>query len=48
MVNHRLLKSIILKQQETKPDDALTLRMSERRRQHRMAERDVGDWLYAR
>lgn len=48
MVNHRLLKSIILKQQETKPDDALTVRMSERRRQHRMAERDVGDWLYAR
>ena len=48
MVNHRLLKSIILKQQDSKPEDVLTLRMSERRRQHRMAERDVGDWLYAR
>ncbi len=48
MVNHRLLKSIILQQQDNKPDEALTLRMSERRRQHRMAERDVGDWLYAR
>jgi exoribonuclease-2 len=27
---------------------SVTLIMSERRRLNRMAERDVGDWLYAR
>ncbi len=48
MVNHRLIKAVILDQATQQPEEALTLRMSERRRQHRMAERDVGDWLYAR
>lgn len=48
MINHRLLKAIIRGEQGARPDDALTTTMSERRRLNRMAERDVGDWLYAR
>jgi len=48
MINHRLLKAIIRGEQIARPDDALTVTMSERRRLNRMAERDVGDWLYAR
>lgn len=48
MVNHRLIKAQLLNQPTQEPDESLTLRMSERRRQHRMAERDVGDWLYSR
>jgi len=48
MINHRLLKAIIRGEQVARPDDALTVTMSERRRLNRMAERDVGDWLYAR
>ncbi|CNI93491.1 exoribonuclease II [Yersinia aldovae] len=48
MVNHRLLKAIISGQQAEKPQDEITLQLAERRRLNRMAERDVGDWLYAR
>ncbi|WON78689.1 exoribonuclease II [Serratia sp. UGAL515B_01] len=47
MVNHRLLKSIIYEQSAEKPQDEITLQLAERRRLNRMAERDVGDWLYA-
>ncbi|CNF55209.1 exoribonuclease II [Yersinia intermedia] len=48
MVNHRLLKAIITGQQAEKPQDEITVQLAERRRLNRMAERDVGDWLYAR
>ncbi|WP_312240591.1 exoribonuclease II [Pantoea sp.] len=48
MINHRLLKAVIRGETIARPQDALTLTMSERRRLNRMAERDVGDWLYAR
>jgi exoribonuclease-2 len=48
MVNHRLLKAMITQQPAVKPDDEMTLQLAERRRANRMAERDVGDWLYAR
>ena len=48
MVNHRLLKAIITGQQAEKPQDEITVQLAERRRLKRMAERDVGDWLYAR
>jgi len=48
MVNHRLLKAIIRGDSAARPNDEVTLKMSERRRLNRMAERDVGDWLYAR
>ncbi len=48
MVNHRLLKAIIKGESATRPQDETTVQMAERRRLNRMAERDVGDWLYAR
>lgn len=48
MVNHRLLKAIIKGETIARPQDDTTLQMAERRRLNRMAERDVGDWLYAR
>ncbi|MGO3569377.1 MAG: exoribonuclease II, partial [Serratia grimesii] len=48
MVNHRLLKAVITGQAAEKPQDEVTVQLAERRRLNRMAERDVGDWLYAR
>ena len=48
MINHRLLKAIVKGEDAERPADELTVKMAERRRQNRMAERDVGDWLYAR
>lgn len=48
MVNHRLLKAIIKGETATRPAEETTVQMAERRRLNRMAERDVGDWLYAR
>ncbi len=48
MINHRLLKAIVRGESAQRPSADLTTIMSERRRLNRMAERDVGDWLYAR
>ncbi|QTF08549.1 exoribonuclease II [Brenneria izadpanahii] len=48
MINHRLLKAVIAGQPAEKPQDEVTVQLAERRRLNRMAERDVGDWLYAR
>ncbi|ACS85507.1 exoribonuclease II [Musicola paradisiaca Ech703] len=48
MINHRLLKAIITGAGAEKPQDDITVQLAERRRLNRMAERDVGDWLYAR
>lgn len=48
MINHRLLKAIIKGEETSRPVDELTVKMGERRRLNRMAERDVGDWLYSR
>ncbi|MCU6668917.1 exoribonuclease II [Enterobacteriaceae bacterium H4N4] len=48
MVNHRLLKAIVKGESIARPGDDTTVQMAERRRLNRMAERDVGDWLYAR
>lgn len=48
MVNHRLLKALIHGQPSSAPDDAILQPLADRRRFNRMAERDVGDWLYAR
>ncbi|WP_238084907.1 MULTISPECIES: exoribonuclease II [Pseudescherichia] len=48
MINHRLLKAIIKNETIDRPQDDATVQMAERRRLNRMAERDVGDWLYAR
>lgn len=47
MINHRLIKSLLLKSEHPKmPDDATLTSMNLARRQNRMAERDVKDWLY--
>lgn len=48
MINHRLLKAIIKGESIARPQADTTVQMTERRRLNRMAERDVGDWLYAR
>ncbi|HKM98417.1 MAG TPA: exoribonuclease II [Buttiauxella sp.] len=48
MINHRLLKAIIKGETAARPQEETTVQMVERRRLNRMAERDVGDWLYAR
>jgi len=48
MINHRLLKAIIKGETPQRPQIETTEQMAERRRLNRMAERDVGDWLYAR
>ncbi|RPH30670.1 exoribonuclease II [Buttiauxella warmboldiae] len=48
MINHRLLKAIIKGGSAARPAEEITVQMAERRRLNRMAERDVGDWLYAR
>ncbi|WP_312978975.1 exoribonuclease II [Atlantibacter sp.] len=48
MINHRLLKAIIKGETAERPQDDVLTPMAERRRANRMAERDVGDWLYAR
>lgn len=48
MINHRLLKAIIKGETISRPQDDVAVQMAERRRLNRMAERDVGDWLYAR
>ncbi|AHF74241.1 exoribonuclease II [Candidatus Sodalis pierantonius str. SOPE] len=48
MLNHRLLKALIGVGDAERPGEEVTIRLAERRRQNRMAERDVGDWLYAR
>ncbi|MFI8417017.1 exoribonuclease II [Serratia sp. NPDC078593] len=48
MVNHRLLKAVIAEQSIEKPQQEITVQLADRRRLNRMAERDVGDWLYAR
>ncbi len=48
IINHRLLKAIIQQTEEEKPSEEVCLQLTDRRRANRMAERDVGDWLYAR
>lgn len=48
MINHRLLKAIITQQPAEKPQDEVAVQIVKRRRLNCMAERDVGDWLYAR
>ncbi|KLV06945.1 exoribonuclease II [Photobacterium aquae] len=49
MINHRLLKALITDQEPSqKPDDSVGEEIAGHRRSHRMAERDVADWLYVR
>ncbi|MDO5053762.1 MAG: exoribonuclease II [Pasteurella oralis] len=48
MVNHRLIKAILTNQPYEKPQDEILLRLQEARRQNRLVERDIADWLYCR
>ncbi|WP_036821970.1 RNB domain-containing ribonuclease, partial [Photobacterium sanctipauli] len=49
MINHRLLKALISGQEPSQtPDDNVGEEIATHRRSHRMAERDVADWLYVR
>ncbi|WP_256384314.1 exoribonuclease II [Photobacterium toruni] len=49
MINHRLLKALITGNEPTQtPDDNVGDEIANHRRHHRMAERDVSDWLYVR
>lgn len=49
MINHRMLKALILDKEPVQvPDESVGEELSLCRRFHGMAERNVGDWLYAR
>ncbi len=49
MVNHRLIKSFIQgKTDFTEPAESVLQRLQEARRQNRLVERDIADWLYCR
>lgn len=49
IVNHRLIKAIIKGETEAPtPDQQIGEELAAHRKHHRMAERDVADWLYAR
>ncbi|GAA3718519.1 exoribonuclease II [Oceanisphaera sediminis] len=50
IVNHRLIKAILAEQEHGvhAPSDELAVHLSEQRRMHRRAERDIADWLYVR
>lgn len=49
MVNHRLIKSFIQgKTDFTEPSENVLQRLQEARRQNRLVERDIADWLYCR
>ncbi|RYU74158.1 exoribonuclease II [Aliivibrio finisterrensis] len=49
MINHRMLKAHILgKEPVQRPDDIVGEELALSRRYHRMAERNVSDWLYCR
>ena len=50
IVNHRLIKAILAEEDHKAfiPTDELAVHLSEQRRMHRRAERDIADWLYVR
>lgn len=48
MVNHRLIKAVLSQQAYEKPQDEVLARLQEARRQNRLVERDIADWLYCR
>ncbi|SMB89816.1 exoribonuclease-2 [Pasteurella testudinis DSM 23072] len=47
MVNHRIIKQCLLHESAVKPADEILARLQEARRQNRLVERDIADWLYA-
>ncbi len=48
MVNHRLIKASLTGQPYEKPSETVLQRLQEARRQNRLIERDIADWLYCR
>ncbi|MFU2130992.1 exoribonuclease II [Gallibacterium anatis] len=46
MVNHRAIKAILQQQTPAKVEDSVLARLQEARKQNRMVERDIADWLY--
>ena len=50
IVNHRLIKAILSEQAHEAfiPSQELATHLSDQRRMHRRAERDIADWLYVR
>ena len=48
MVNHRLIKAVLAQQPCEKPKSDVLARLQEARRQNRLVERDIADWLYCR
>ena len=48
MVNHRLIKAVLSQQPCEKPQNEVLARLQEARRQNRLVERDIADWLYCR
>ena len=48
MVNHRLIKAVLTQQPCEKPQNEVLARLQEARRQNRLVERDIADWLYCR
>ncbi|GAA3550733.1 exoribonuclease II [Zobellella aerophila] len=50
IINHRLIKAILAEQAHDAhaPSAELATHLSEQRRMHRRAERDIADWLYVR
>lgn len=48
MVNHRLIKQVLLGKPAEPVDAAVLARLQEARLQNRLVERDIADWLYAR
>lgn len=48
MVNHRLIKATLTGEECAKPSDEILARLQEARRQNRLVERDIADWLYCR
>ena len=48
MVNHRLIKAVLAQQPCEKPQNDVLARLQEARRQNRLVERGIADWLYCR
>ena len=45
MVNHRLIKAHLAGRDFAKPEESVLARLQEARRQNRLVERDIADWL---
>ena len=48
MVNHRLIKAFLTNKPHSAPTEDVLQRLQEARRQNRLVERDIADWLYCR